>query len=241
MSDKWNAFRVFVIGLLTAISLIFINLFMDENMKVLSWKKIVVFIIWLFIFITFVLLMLGIIPKTWFFEELKEKEHCFFLYDSSNNNEIIKEKFEADSLIVLPTSTKKIESGSFSEYPNLKQIYFLNPDIEICEGAFAGCYKLEEVHLPNHLSEIEAYTFAMCKNLKMVYIPESVSNIQNNSFLNCNGEILLCFEGSIKNWAIIIKDFGRWGISDSCKIKFRNWESEKTIKEYLKEEFNQKN
>lgn len=184
--------------------------------------------------VAFVTLFTFLIPKTWLFEEKKEEKPYFLLYNY-NNREVYK-KSMAEGIIVMP-NVSEIKKGDFSEIPNLKYVYFLNPHTRLGESAFVGCFKLEEVLLPRCLETIEPYTFGMCNSLKKVVIPGTIGTIKEHSFEKCSDDLLLEFEcnGKVDFLNFKIREYETWGIKTSCKIKFQDWKNPKTIKDFLKE------
>ena len=164
--------------------------------------------------------------------------------------------------VVVSFDCDYIKSCMFQNNESIKEIRFLNPNTKISANSFSNCKNLEFIALPADISKIEPYTFAFCQKLSSICIPENVNTIDCGVFVGCNNlrkvvvpkkiekigdnafvscDSLLLIEFNCKKGEELIKFDGyeKWGLSESCKIKFQDWETEKSIEEYLKKDLKQ--
>ncbi len=145
---------------------------------------------------------------------------------------------QRNDIFVVSANVKIINAGGFSKYPELKHVFFLNPDTEFADAAFTGCFNLETIQLPLNLQHVSKYTFAMCKELKIVVIPGAITDIGFGAFSGCKSLSLLQFFCNKKEITLDFNKYKKWGLKETCKIKFSD--CEKTIKQILKEDKNEK-
>lgn len=68
----------------------------------------------------------------------------------------------------LPSTLKRIESGSFYSCPALRSVYFAEGIEEIGDNCFRYCNSLEKIVLPTTLKKLGKSCFADCPNLKEI-------------------------------------------------------------------------
>lgn len=68
----------------------------------------------------------------------------------------------------LPSTLKKIASGSFYSCPALRSVYFAEGIEEIEDNCFRYCNSLEKIVLPTTLKKLGTNCFADCPNLKEI-------------------------------------------------------------------------
>ena len=190
----------------------------------------------------FFLFYFGFFPNSFLFKK-KAKQ--------PNENYCITEK----ESVVVPYEYNYIKSCMFQNNECIKEIRFLNPNTEIAPTAFSNCKSLNFVSLPRELKKIAPYTFAFCKKLSLINIPENVETIACGAFVECSNlkeivlpkkikelgdnvfvgcDTLLLIELQCKKGEELIKfdNYENWGMSDCCKIKFKD-SSEEELKKYV--------
>ncbi len=89
------------------------------------------------------------------------------------------------SIVVLPTSVKRIDDYAFAGCTNMTRINIPNDVTEIGENAFAGCTSLEEIYIPDNVRQIGTEAFANCSHLKRISLPRLFNDLTPTLFLNC--------------------------------------------------------
>ena len=138
-----------------------------------------------------------------------EYEDCLYLGNEDNPYHVlISIKDNSVTSFEIPTFTKAIIGGAFSNFTSLESVTIPNtvtvigwhmfqdctalknvviPDsvTSIDEAAFYGCNSLENIIIPNGVISIGNSAFAYCKSLQSINIPASVTNIGSNAFSQC--------------------------------------------------------
>lgn len=78
-----------------------------------------------------------------------------------------------------------MESSSFKECKNLKNLSIYSNDALIGSRAFEDCKKLETVVIKGANANIRNHVFANCENLKTVIIKGANVNIESKAFVGC--------------------------------------------------------
>ena len=86
--------------------------------------------------------------------------------------------------IVLPSTTKTIDTGAFSGCTGLTEIVIPEGVTAINTSAFYGT-SLREINLPSTLKTINQNAFMNCANIESVVIPQGVSAVYGGAFKNC--------------------------------------------------------
>lgn len=68
----------------------------------------------------------------------------------------------------LPSTLKRVESGSFYSCPALRSVFFAEGIEEIGDDCFRYCHSLEKIVLPSTLKKLGKNCFADCPNLKEI-------------------------------------------------------------------------
>lgn len=79
----------------------------------------------------------------------------------------------------------EIESGAFSDLPNLESVSLPNSLTAIYSEAFSYCQSLTSLHLPNALFYIGPRTFYGCTILQSISFGREVQSIESEAFAGC--------------------------------------------------------
>lgn len=108
--------------------------------------------------------------------------------------------------VYIPDGIIDIGKGAFCECYNLKTIDIPGSVKKIDEGAFSKCYGLETVVLEEGVEKIGSTAFLQCFSLRYVKIPKSVKVIDTLAFYSCKDLSDIYYDGTIEEWAVIMKD-----------------------------------
>lgn len=81
------------------------------------------------------------------------------------------------------TGISTINTLTFSECVNLKDVVLPKNLIEICDSAFFNCNKIEKINFPDTLKRIGAYSFKGCISLKYIVL-NNVEEVKKYAFSN---------------------------------------------------------
>ena len=149
--------------------------------------------------------------------------------------------FNHSGLTKVIVDSEKIDRAAFKDCQSLKTVTMGNNVTNIGEDAFWGCESLTSIEIPNSVTSIGTGAFGCCESLTSVVIgnsvtsiglsafykcssltsieiPDSVESIGRSAFYGCSSLTSINFEGTVKQWNSIDKEFEWDGVTAEYTI-----------------------
>lgn len=95
--------------------------------------------------------------------------------------------------IVLPSTLRKIEKGTFKDLDALESVILCEGTETIAAAAFQNCVALKHMHLPSTLKKIGEAAFECCASLESITLPKGIELVAASAFKDCP-RLTLSFE-----------------------------------------------
>ncbi|MBQ8394777.1 MAG: leucine-rich repeat domain-containing protein [Clostridia bacterium] len=109
--------------------------------------------------------------------------------------------------VVIPESVTSIGICAFQLCSSLTEIVIPDGVTIIGYKAFNECSSLTSVVIPDRVTSIDSEAFSYCSSLTSVVIPDRVTSIGSGAFSYCDSLMSITFEGTVKEWNAISKDW----------------------------------
>lgn len=149
------------------------------------------------------------------FEFVKIKDgYSIIKYNGNQDVVIIPDKFNNEPII-------KINSNTFYECTNIKEVIFPDTITYIGKFAFYLCKNLTSIKLPENLQFLREYAFCGCSELIEITFPKSLQSFPSDTFINCSNVKTII--SSNENLKIPHSEFLHF--HDITEISFCLWKS----------------
>ena len=126
--------------------------------------------------------------------EYNDVKNEFIIEDGGNGGDVI-----------IPDGIRDIFFQVFYGLVIIDSITIPGSIIEITPYVFEAS-SLKMVKMKEGVSVIGISSFNDCNNLEIIYLPKSITTIQMKAFANCTSLKKIYYNGSKKDWDLIIKE-----------------------------------